>query len=95
MERLYNAPILSEVITVTDSNTTIALGNTSEYENFLFDNQGSYQALITLGTSVIKLEPGMYIELTQDEITSLKIKAISGQTTTIFYKCQGYKRLGN
>lgn len=94
MERPYNAPILSEIAAVTDVDSTIALGNTSEYESFLFDNQGDYQAIITLGTSVIKLDSGMFIEITQDDIASLKIKAEAGHATSVFYKCQGYRRLG-
>lgn len=94
MERVYNAPILTDLIVVTDVDTTIDLGITSEYESFLFDNQGSYQAIITLGTAVIKLASGCFIEIEQDEISSLKIKSEAGQSTTVFYKCQGFKRLG-
>jgi hypothetical protein len=94
MERIYNAPILTATISVTDVDTTVALGNTSEYESFLFDNQGSYQVTITLGTNVITLEAGNFIELKQDDITSLKIKAEAGHTSSVYYVCQGYKRLG-
>ena len=95
MERPYNAPILTNTIDVTETETSIHLGHTSEYESFLFDNQGDETITITLGISVINLASGMYIEITQDEITSLKVKTAADKTSILFYKCQGYKRLGS
>ena len=90
----YNAPILTNKITVNDVGTTINCdGVINEYEEFLFDNVGSKEILITIGTAVIKLQAGMYISIIQDVVTSVNVKTNAGETSTLVYCFQGYSRL--
>jgi len=94
MENPYNAQILTSTLTVTDQEAEVTLGNTSEYECFLFDNQGDKSVVIKLNAAEITLISGSAIQIAQDDIKTVKMTCASGETTNIFYVIQGYKKLG-
>lgn len=94
MGKGYNAPILSDKITVNDVGTVVDCDvNTSEYICYLFDNIGVNQAQIVIGGATIKLEKGMHVIVEQDEVSSVTIKAEAGKTTDVLYVIQGYTRI--
>jgi len=91
---LYNSPILTNIINVNDVGTAITWNTTLYgYESFLIDNQSDWEVIITgIGGATIRLSSGSYIEIEQDLITAVTIKAETGKTADVMYKFQGYKK---
>jgi len=88
----YTAPIKSGRISVNDVGTTISWTTPYNYLEFLFDNQGSEMAIISIPFhDEISLSVNAQIVIVQAKINSITIKAPTGKTTTVLYTFQGYK----
>ncbi len=89
----YDAPILSASLSLTSTPTVVSINNVNyNYVEFLFDNRGDEDILITMAGATIRLTSGTYIVLIQEKVNSISVATEAGKTSTLFYTIQGYRR---
>ncbi len=90
---------MSDFVDVDATGATLTFASTEDYGSFLLDNQGDRQITFTIPngdskTLTLKLQPGMFIELELDNVTSINWKTDTGETSKLFYLIKGNKKVG-
>jgi len=88
---------ISDFVGVNSTGTTITFAENEDYGSFLLDNQGDEQITFTIPngdskTLILKLQPGMFIELELDDVPSINFITASGKISQLFYLIRGNKR---